>query len=226
MRVLVVEDDLALRQIIVKRLIAEGYMVDDCANGTEGLYYAQNVEYDSMILDIMLPGISGLQILQQLRKSGRSCGIMLLTAMDSVEDRVVGLDMGADDYLVKPFAFDELLARLRVIMRHSSENRSSVLELADLTMDTSTHTVRRGKRDIALTFKEYTMLEYFLRNAGFVLTRTQIIEHVWNYDCDFESNLVDVYVRYLRNKIDKDEAVKLLHTVRGFGYVLKIGDDV
>jgi DNA-binding response OmpR family regulator len=225
MRVLIVEDDEALRQILLKRLKAEGYAADECASGTDGLYFAQSTSYDGIILDVMLPGMSGLEVLKSLRKAGCTAGILLLTARDSIEDRVAGLDLGADDYLVKPFAFDELLARLRALLRRHSESRSPLLRLADLTMDTRTHQVLRGEREIQLTSKEYAMLEYFLCNAGNVLTRTQIIDHVWDYDCDFESNLVDVYIRYLRNKIDKDEPVKLLHTVRGFGYVLKVGEE-
>ncbi|HML48157.1 MAG TPA: response regulator transcription factor [Clostridia bacterium] len=226
MRILAVEDDAALRQILVKRLEAEGYAVDGCSNGLDGLDYAQSVEYDCILLDIMLPGLSGLEVLNRLRAGGCGTSILMLTARDGIGDRVLGLDAGADDYLVKPFAFDELLARLRVLMRRHTKATTTLLQLGDLTMDTRAHAVSRNGREIALTAKEYAMLEYFLRNAGAVLTRTQLIDHVWNFEGDFESNLVDVYVRYLRNKIDKDEPVKLLHTVRGYGYVLKIGEDV
>ncbi len=225
-RILAVEDDAALRQILVKRLEAEGYAVDGCSNGLDGLDYAQSVEYDCILLDIMLPGLSGLEVLNRLRAGGCGTSILMLTARDGIGDRVLGLDAGADDYLVKPFAFDELLARLRVLMRRHTKATTTLLQLGDLTMDTRAHAVSRNGREIALTAKEYAMLEYFLRNAGAVLTRTQLIDHVWNFEGDFESNLVDVYVRYLRNKIDKDEPVKLLHTVRGYGYVLKIGEDV
>ena len=225
MRFLIVEDDAALRKIIVKRLKAEGYAVDECPNGLDGLNFAQSAAYDVIILDIMLPGMSGLEILARLRKDRCTANILMLTARDSIEDRVLGLDTGADDYLVKPFSFDELLARLRVLIRRHTKATTPLLQLSDLTMDTSAHTVGRGGRGIQLTAKEYAMLEYFLRNVGVVLTRAQLIDHVWSYDGDIESNLVDVYVRYLRNKIDRDEPVKLLHTVRGYGYVLKIGED-
>lgn len=225
MRILIVEDDNALRSILVKRLKAEGYAVDACANGTDGLDYAQAITYDGIILDIMLPGINGLEILSRLRKDKCKSGVLMLTARDSIDDRVLGLDTGADDYLVKPFAFEELLARLRALMRKREDSHSILLTYDDLVMDTAAHLVKRGPRSIALTVKEFAMLEYFMRNADIVLTRDQIATHVWDYSCNFESNLVDVYVRYLRGKIDKDEQVKLIHTVRGVGYVLKVGED-
>lgn len=176
------------------------------------------------ILDIMLPGITGLEILSRLRKERCKSGVLMLTARDSIDDRVLGLDTGADDYLVKPFAFDELLARLRALMRKREDSHNVLLTYDDLVMDTAAHQVRRGQRAVSLTVKEYAMLEYLLRNADIVLTRDQIATHVWDYSCNFESILVDVYVRYLRGKIDKDEGVKLLHTVRGVGYVLKAGE--
>ena len=221
MRLLVVEDDDALRAILVKRLSAEGYAVDACATGTDGLDYALATEYDGLILDIMLPGISGLEILRRLRDAHTESAVLLLTARDSVADRVQGLDTGADDYLVKPFAFDELLARVRALLRKRVTDRSPLLTVENLQMNTTAHTVMRGDRLITLTAKEYALLEYFLRNAGQVLTRDQIIDHVWNYECSFETNLVDVYVRYLRGKIDSGESVKLLQTVRGMGYSLR-----
>lgn len=221
MRILIVEDDDALRKILVKRLGAQGYAVDACSNGADGLDYATAMTYDGIILDIMLPGINGLEILRHLRNAHCKSGILMLTAKDAIADRVNGLDLGADDYLTKPFSFDELLARIRALLRKRTDDRSPVLTVADLMMDTATHTVTRGQRSVVLTAKEYALLEYFVRNAGHVLTRDQIGDHVWNYQYSFETNLVDVYVRYLRGKIDKDEPVKLLHTVRGFGYVLK-----
>lgn len=222
MRILIVEDDDALRKILVKRLIAEGYAVDACNNGPDGMDYASALTYDGIILDIMLPGMNGLEILQRLRRAHCESGVLLLTAKDTIADRVKGLDLGADDYLVKPFAFDELLARVRALLRKRTENRLPVLTVFDLVMDTASHNVTRGRRSISLTAKEYALLEYFMRNAGQVMTRTQISDHVWNYECNFETNLVDVYVRYLREKIDKEEQVKLIHTIRGFGYVLKV----
>lgn len=224
MRILVVEDDPALRKILQKRLTTEGYAVDACANGIDGLDYALAMAYDGIVLDIMLPGMNGLQILRQLRDKHCESGVLMLTAKDAIPDRVQGLDIGADDYLTKPFAFDELLARLRAILRKQSGSRSPKLVIDDLVMDTAAHLVSRGQNAISLTSKEYALLEYFMRNAGQVLTRDQIVDHVWNYNYQFETNLVDVYVRYLRKKIDCDGASKLLHTVRGFGYMLKVED--
>jgi heavy metal response regulator len=224
LRILVIEDDHALRKILQKRLSAEGYAVDVCANGIDGLDYALAMTYDGIILDIMLPGMDGLRVLQRLREKRCESGVLLLTARDALPDRVQGLDIGADDYLTKPFAFDELLARLRALLRKSTGTHSPKLVVADLTMDTSAHLVSRGENTINLTAKEYALLEYFMRNAGQVLTRDQIADHVWNYDYQFETNLIDVYVRYLRKKIDYNGTEKLLHTVRGFGYVLKAED--
>ncbi|HNW87178.1 MAG TPA: response regulator transcription factor [Candidatus Limiplasma sp.] len=225
MRLLVVEDDPALRAILVKRLGAEGYAVDACGNGDEGLDYALAVPYDGIVLDIMLPGISGTEILRQLRSQHNQTGVLLLTARDSIADRVYGLDLGADDYLIKPFSFDELLARIRTLLRVRSFDRSPVLKVERLTMDLAAHTVTRDGQSLPLTSKEYALLEYFMRNAGQVLTRDQILDHVWNSECSFETNLVDVYVRYLRGKIDADAPTKLLHTVRGVGYVLREESD-
>lgn len=225
MRLLVVEDDMALRTILEKRLAAEGYVVDTCDNGTDAMIYLDTVIYDGIVLDIMLPGINGLEILHRLRAmrgEQAACGVLILTAKASVADRVKGLDLGADDYLVKPFSFDELLARIRALLRKRVPDRSPMLTLSDLQMDTSAHTVTRAGNLISLTAKEYALLEYFLRNAGQVLTRDQIADHVWNYECSFESNLVDVYVRYLRKKIDQDNDEKLLHTIRGVGYAMRM----
>ncbi len=215
------EDDHSLCTVLAKRLSAEGYAVDACETGTDGLEYATSTAYDGIILDIMLPGIDGLTILRRLRNAENGCPVLLLTARDAVADRVKGLNMGADDYLVKPFAYDELLARVRALLRKQTPNRSPLLTLADLQMDTSAHTVTRAGRRIGLTAKEYAMLEYLLRNAGQVLTRIQIIDHIWNFESDFASNLVDVYIGYLRSKIDKGAQVRLIHTVRGAGYVLR-----
>ena len=221
MRLLVVEDDPALRTILVKRLSAEGYAIDACGNGDEGLDYALAIPYDGIILDIMLPGKSGIEILRQLRDNHSESGVLLLTAKGSIADRVQGLDLGADDYLVKPFAFDELLARIRTLLRIRTVDRSPLLTVESLSMNVAAHTVTRGGRNISLTAKEYALLEYFMRNVGQVLTRDQIFDHVWNSECSFETNLVDVYIRYLRGKIDTGEQAKLLHTVRGVGYVLR-----
>ncbi len=222
MRLLVVEDDDALRAVLVKRLTAEGYAVDECATGTDALDYTAAMLYDGIVLDIMLPGVNGLEVLHRLREKHYECPVLMLTAKDGIADRVKGLDMGADDYLVKPFAFDELFARVRALLRKRVETRSTVLSVGDLSMDTVARTVKRGERLVSLTAKEYALLEYFLRNAGQVLTHDQIADHVWNYENSFETNLVEVYVRYLRGKIDRDEPVKLIHTIRGMGYVLRV----
>lgn len=183
--------------------------------------YALATPYDGIVLDIMLPGMDGLTVMRHLREKHCESGVLLLTAKDAVTDRVQGLDYGADDYLAKPFAFDELLARLRALLRKHTGTRSPKLIEADLVMDTAAHLVTRADKPISLTAKEYALLEYLLRNAGQVLTRDQIVDHVWNYEYQFETNLVDVYVRYLRKKIDDGSTEKLIHTVRGFGYMLK-----
>jgi two-component system, OmpR family, copper resistance phosphate regulon response regulator CusR len=221
-RLLVIEDDDALRSIIVKRLKSEGYAVDACSNGTEGNDYAIAMTYDGIILDVMLPDMNGFDILKRLRDAHNDSGVLMLTARDAVTDRVKGLDLGADDYLTKPFAFEELLARVRALLRKRITKRSPILQYADLQMDTITHTVTRAGYAINLTAKEYALLEYFLRNSEQVLTRNQIADHVWNYECSLETNLVDVYVRYLRCKVDSEATGKLLHTVRGVGYVMRV----
>ena len=218
MRLLVVEDDPALKNALVSRLTREGYAVDACDNGTDGLFYARSTEYDALILDVMIPGMDGFALLSTLRREGYVGAALILTARDAVEDRVTGLDLGADDYLTKPFAFDELLARIRAMLRRHGSSRSPLLVCGDLTMDTVTHTVSRAGNEIHLTAKEYALLEYLLRNCNQVLTRGQICDHVWNYESSFETNLVDVYIGYLRAKIDRNASRKLIRTVRGFGY--------
>lgn len=224
MRILVIEDDTALNRIIVKRLMEEGHSVDTCVDGRDGLDYAEAAEYDCIVLDWMLPRLDGLSLLRKLRGEGNHANVLLLTAKDAIEDRVAGLDAGADDYLVKPFAFDELLARVRALLRRQSETRDPILKLDDLIMDTAAKKVERGGRKLNLTSKEYALLEYLLRHQGQTLTRSQISDHVWNFDFDYDSNIVDVYIRYLRNKVDKPFPNKLIHTVRGFGYVMRCGD--
>ena len=222
MRLLLIEDDASLQEIVSKRLKAEGYTVDSCTDGESGYAYAAGLSYDCVILDIMLPKLSGLEILKRLRAAGSKANILLLTAKDSIDDRVTGLNAGADDYLVKPFAFEELLARIRTIMRRTGENRENLLALDDLQMNVNDHTVTRAGERIELTSKEYALLEYLMRNPGRVLTRTQISDHVWNNEFAYDSNIVDVYIRYLRNKIDKAHGKKLIQTIRGTGYALRI----
>lgn len=221
MRILIVEDEQDLQNVIAKRLEAEYYSVDACSDGREALDYIRMASYDAIILDIMLPGMNGLDLLKLLRTEHNKTPVLLLTAKDSIEDRVIGLDTGADDYLIKPFAFDELLARLRVLTRRQTGGISNVFELGDLVVDCNRHQVKRADQSIELSSKEFAILEYMIRNQGIVLSRENIEEHVWNYDYEGGSNIVDVYIRYLRRKIDKDFETKLIHTIRGTGYVLR-----
>ena len=221
MRILVVEDEPGLNEIIVKKLAQERYSVDSCLNGLDAEDYLAAAEYDAVVLDIMLPGRDGLEVLRSLRAAGKKTPVLLLTARDSIDDRVRGLDAGADDYLVKPFALEELLARIRVMMRHVSGTASNTIAVGDLTIDCSARTVHRAGKAVSLTAKEFDVLEYMARNAGVVLSRERITEHLWSFDYDGGSNVVDVYIRYLRKKIDEGREKKLIHTVRGAGYVLR-----
>ncbi len=223
MRILVVEDEPYLRDIIKKRLNRECYSVDVCGDGNEAMDYIEMTPYDAILLDIMLPGQSGLEILKKMRANKNLTPVLLLTAKDGIADRVEGLDSGADDYLVKPFAFEELLARIRVMIRRqpSVETSSNRLELGDLSLDVKTHVVCRAGLTLSLSGKEFSLLEYLMRNQGQVLSREQIAQHVWDYDYEGESNMIDVYIRYLRKKIDEGFSKKLIHTVRGAGYVLR-----
>ncbi|MEI7885097.1 MAG: response regulator transcription factor [Clostridia bacterium] len=221
MRILIVEDEPNLLAILEKRLRSEGYSVDACNNGEDGKSYIEATAYDVVILDIMLPKIDGLTILKEMRAVENKTPVLLLTAKDSTADRVRGLDSGADDYLVKPFSFDELLARLRVLTRRKYNNVSSALEIADLSIDSVSRTVMRGGIAINLSSKEFAILEYLMQNKGTVLSRKNLEEHIWSYDYEGASNVVDVYIRYLRKKVDDGFAIKLIQTVRGYGYVLK-----
>lgn len=222
MRILVVEDEPKMNELIVKRLKIEHYAVDTCMDGLDALDYLRCGEYDVVVLDIMLPGVSGLEVLKTLRLQEKRTPVLLLTAKDSIEDRVTGLNYGADDYLVKPFAFDELLARIRVMIRRSSNLVSNVVTLANLTVDFDAEMVMRDNVSIPLTSKEFAILEYLLRNANIVLTRDKISQHIWNYDYEGGSNVVDVYIRYLRKKLDDNYSPKLIHTIRGSGYVMRV----
>jgi heavy metal response regulator len=221
MRVLVVEDNHRVAGFIIKGLQEEHYSVDHAADGDEAVRLARGGVYDAILLDIMLPGRDGFAVTAALRQNGCQTPILMLTAKGSVEDKVRGLDQGADDYLTKPFAFAELLARLRALLRRQSSEAEAVLKIADLTMDPVTHVVFRGGRKIELTAKEYGVLEFLLRNKNRVVTRTTLIEHVWDMNFDSDTNLVDVYIRYLRKKVDEDFELKLIQTVRGVGYTLK-----
>lgn len=222
MRILVVEDEKDLNRVISKRLESEGYSVDRCFDGEEALDFIDVDEFDAIVMDIMMPRINGIEVLKQMRSRNNATPVLLLTARDGIGDRVNGLDAGADDYLVKPFAFEELLARIRVMTRKASGNSTNVFSAADLTMDLNSHTVVRGDVNINLSAKEFEILEYLLRNKGIVLSREKIENHVWDFDYSGGTNVVDVYIRYLRKKIDDNFEPKLIHTVRGCGYVLRV----
>ena len=222
MRLLVAEDQKDLNDIITKTLTRNHYTVDSCFDGEEALDYLDMTEYDAVILDIMMPKKNGLEVLKTLRASGNSVPVLLLTARDSISDRVTGLDAGADDYLIKPFAFEELLARIRAMLRKREGRAQNRCQVANLTVDFDTRTVMRDSVPITLSSKEFSILEYLVNNQGIVLSRDRIEQHIWNYDYEGGSNVVDVYIRYLRKKIDDCFEPKLIHTVRGAGYVLKV----
>jgi len=221
MRILIVEDEKKVASFVKRGLEEEQYAVDVAYDGEEGLYMASNNPYDLLILDLMLPKKDGLTIVKELRAKDISTPILCLTAKDKVEDVVAGLDSGSDDYLTKPFAFAELVARVRALLRRPTQDRGAEIVFADLRLDPVAHKVWRGDGEIILTAKEYALLEYFIRNPNKILTRTMIAEHVWDYNFDSFTNIIDVYVNYLRKKVDKDYDKKLIHTVRGVGYVLK-----
>lgn len=221
MRVLVAEDERDLNRIICKKLKVEGYSVDTCYDGREALEFIEVTSYDIILMDIMMPFKDGYEVLEEARKKGIKTPVLFLTAKDAIEDRVKGLDLGADDYIVKPFHFDELMARIRVMIRRNHGSVSNKLQVADLILDSSTHTVERNGKNIELSAKEFAILEYMMQNKGIVLSRTKLEEHIWNYDYQGFSNMIDVYIRYIRIKVDKDFEPKLIHTVRGVGYVLK-----
>jgi len=221
MRILVIEDEAKIAQFIKRGLKEEGYAVDVANDGEEGHFLLSSNEYDAIILDLMLPKMDGLALCRALRKEGNQTPIIMLTAKDTVKDKVKGLDSGADDYLPKPFAFEELLARLRVVLRKKDSRVQTQLKVDDLVMDILTHKVTRKDQEIDLTVKEYALLEYLMRNAGNIVTRTMISEHVWDINFDTFTNVIDVYINYLRNKIDSGFETKMIHTVRGKGYLLK-----
>jgi DNA-binding response OmpR family regulator len=226
MRVLVVEDEPGVARFIQQGLIEDGYAVDVARDGLEGLDFALTVDYDAIVLDIMLPKMSGLEMLREIRDQRVDSPVLLLTARQEVKDRVRGLDSGADDYLVKPFSFQELLARLRALLRRPPLQLGTVLRMDDLEMNTIHREVRRAGNIIDLSPREFSLLELLLRHPNQALTRTQILEHVWNYDTFSDSNVVDVYIGYLRRKVDRDYPTPLIHTIRGVGFRLsREGDD-
>ncbi len=221
MRILVAEDQKDMNRLITGRLTAENYSVDSCFNGQEVFEYLACAEYDAIVLDVMMPVMDGLQVLKKLRQSKNQIPVLLLTAKDGIEDRVCGLDAGADDYLVKPFAFEELLARIRVMLRKPVSVKSNICQVGDLEVHLDTQQVLRAGREIHLSGKEFSLLRYMAQNAGVVLSREKLEQHIWNYDFTGGSNVIDVYIRYLRKKIDEGQEHKLIHTVRGAGYVLR-----
>jgi two-component system copper resistance phosphate regulon response regulator CusR len=225
MRILLVEDDPGVRRFVVKGLREQAYAVDTAATGEDALYQADINEYDLIILDVMIPPPDGFEVCRRLRKAGRRMPILMLTARDAVEDRVSGLDRGADDYLTKPFEFRELLARLRALLRRSAELRPAQITVADLVLDTGAQTVARGGRNISVTTKEYALIEFLARNAGRVVGRAEIAEHVWDESFDPFSNLIEVYVNRVRRKIDSGAGKPLLHTRRGAGYFFGLANE-
>jgi DNA-binding response OmpR family regulator len=220
MRALVVEDYAPVRNAVVEGLAENGFAVDSAADGEEGLWLAQSNPYDVVVLDVMLPKLDGLSVLKRLRKTGAAMPVLVLTAKDTLEDRVTGLDLGADDYLVKPFAFAELLARVRALVRRRYETRDPTIRIEDLEIDTVKRSVKRGGQVVVLSSREYALLEYLAVRTGQLVTRTEIWEHVYDFHSDAHSNVVDVYIGYLRKKLEHDGVAKLIHTRRGQGYVL------
>ncbi|MCD8217345.1 MAG: response regulator transcription factor [Clostridiales bacterium] len=222
MRILLAEDERDLNRIITKKLTTEGYSVDSCFDGQEAIDILSYTNYDAVILDIMMPKADGFAVLQALRKAGKTTPVLFLTARDSISDRVKGLDSGANDYLVKPFSFEELTARIRAMIRTSHGSAQNELAVGDLVMDCASKRVTRGGQEITFSAKEYALLEYMMHNPGIILSREQIEDHIWNYDYEGGTNVVDVYISYLRRKIDSGQEQKLIHTVRGRGYVLRV----
>ena len=220
-RVLIIEDEREIQDILKELLTDAGYEATAASDGLEGITLFQKQKFDLILLDIMMPKIDGLEVLRSFRQTGKTTPVLFLTAKDAVPDRVKGLDSGANDYLVKPFSFDELMARLRAIIRNSFGMTDNTVTVADLTMDCAAHTVTRAGQEISLSAKEYALLEYLLQNKGIVLSREKIEDHIWDFDYEGGTNVVDVYIRYLRKKLDDDYDNKLIHTVRGRGYVIR-----
>ncbi|MCC7203382.1 MAG: response regulator transcription factor [Nitrospirae bacterium] len=225
MRILIIEDEKKVSNFLCQAIEEEQHAADQAFNGEDGLLFAETHDYDLIILDLMLPKMDGLNIIRKLRKTGCKTPILVLTARDAVKDKVMALDLGGDDYLTKPFSVEEFLARIRALLRRRSPEQAGAMRIDDLKLNPVMREVYRGSRRIDLTNKEYALLEYFMRNPNRVLTRSMISEHVWNIDFDTETNVIDVYITYLRNKIDKGEPHKLIQTIRGVGYMLREGNN-
>lgn len=225
MRILLAEDETDLNSIITQKLTSDGYSVDSCFDGQEAIDILAYTEYDAIILDIMMPKADGYAVLQALRSSGKTTPVLFLTAKDSIADRVKGLDSGANDYLVKPFSLEELIARIRAITRTVYGMTNSILSVGDLTLECASHVVKRADKEIQLSAKEYALLEYLMHNKEIILSREKIEDHIWNFDYEGGTNVVDVYISYLRKKIDEGHDKKLIHTIRGRGYVLREASD-
>lgn len=223
MRVLIIEDERHLANILKKGLEENGFTVEVSVDGEDGLYMAETYPYDAVLLDIMLPKIDGLTILNTLRAKRIDVPVLMITARGEIEDKIKGLSIGADDYIAKPFEFSELLARLKAVIRRSKGKASPIITIGDLVIDTNSRTVKRAGREIRLSAKEYNLLEYLALNEGRVVSRTELIEHIYDTEFDHDSNIIDVYINYLRNKIDKDSDKQLIHTVRGAGYTIRSG---
>ncbi|MBQ7718621.1 MAG: response regulator transcription factor [Clostridia bacterium] len=223
MRLLVVEDEKHLNKTITERLSRQGYTVDSCFDGEDALYYIENTKYDGIILDVMMPKINGFEVLRTMREKKIMTPVLMLTAKDSDEDIITGLDTGANDYLTKPFSFEILCARIRAMLRVKENVTGSLLEIADLSIDTNTRTVKRGDTEIELSSKEYSILEYLMRNKDIIVSKEKIEENIWNYDYEGTSDVIKVYIHHLRKKIDGNYETKLLHTVKNVGYLIKEG---
>lgn len=227
MQILVVEDEEKIANLLRRGLLEESYVVDLAKDGEEALYKFDINEYDLVILDLMLPKVNGVEVCRTIRKKNTSIPIIVLTAKDAIEDKVAGLDAGADDYVIKPFSFTELLARIRALFRRGNKADPVVLQIANLSLDPATRMAQRGKKTITLTAREYALLEYFMRHQNMVLTKTQLLEHVWDYNYDGLSNIVETYVKYLRQKLQTSHKEReLIHTLRGSGYIMKVQDHV
>jgi DNA-binding response OmpR family regulator len=226
MRILLVEDEPDLNGLIVRKLKLEHYTVDSCLNGLDALDYLGMVYYDAIILDTMIPGVSGMELLKKVRSQEKRTPVLLMTTDDAVLDRDTNVELQADEYLLKPFALHELLTKVRAMLRRYYGNISNIFEVGDLIVNCDARRVMRSQKIIPLSAKEFSILEYLIRNTGVVLTREKISQHIWNYDYDGDSNMIDVYIRYLRKKIDEGQPVKLIHTVRGVGYVLRVPGSV